>query len=151
MKTNSPVCTAGSQEDTPVVSLLNCCGNAPCSWLPLETLHSAAMHKSIHCQGCADYSIRSLRCTNGQWIAHATVNTLEGAELQSHWLHVQMVWELQLRKAFTHSQTYLVKVEYRRGKGRFPPVNHAIHLVNEARRLSWPQKGIHQLKMWNRI
>ena len=32
---NSPICTAGSQVDTPVVSLINFCGNTPitgCHW-----------------------------------------------------------------------------------------------------------------------
>ena len=57
VKTNSSICAAGSQDDTQAVSLTSCHGNTPCSWLPLEALYSAAMCKSIHCQGGNDYSI----------------------------------------------------------------------------------------------
>ena len=59
VKTNSPICAAGSQDDTLAVSLTSRHGNVntSCSWLPLEALYSAAMCKSIHCQGGNNYSI----------------------------------------------------------------------------------------------
>ena len=51
------ICTAGSQEDTPVVSLMNFCGNTPCNWLPLEALYSATVSKSVHSRsGYNNYS-----------------------------------------------------------------------------------------------